>query len=188
MISEKANFRMRAALHAIRPGEPALPPELAAIVQDGPDRDLRGDDLAELLGVSMVYARACLMAAARPATALFSISEPHDDVIPVTTNVTFVASTPVGFEDHEQPLMVLSTEPAEFLYPCDDDQLRIMADTADALRELGLSREEAIAKVNAFWAVPAKRYPLLYGGWIGQQDGAGWARAMLDRAEVIIDG
>ena len=176
MTSEKANFRMRAALHAIRPGEPELPPELAAVVPDAPDRDFRGDDLAELLGVSMVYARACLLAADRPATALFSISEPHDGVVPVTTSVTIGTSAPAGFEDDERPLMVLSTEPAEFLYPCDDNQWRVMADTAAALEELGLSRDEATAKVNAFWGVASRRYSLLYGGWIGRQSGEHWAR------------
>jgi hypothetical protein len=188
LISEKANFRMRAALHAIRPGEPELPRELAAVVHEAPDRDLCGDDLAELLGVSMVYARTCLMVADRPATALFSISEPHDAVVPVTTSVTFGTSEPEGFEDDERPLLLLSTEPVEFLYPCDDNHLRVMADTAAALEDLGLSRSEAIAEVNAFWGQPNRRYSLLYGGWIGQQDGRGWARAMQGRTEVIIDG
>lgn len=178
MISEKANFRMRAALHAIRPGEPELPRELAAVVHEAPDRDLRGDDLAELLGLSIVYARACLSASDLPATALFSISEPHDAVVPVTTTVTFGTPVASGFENDERPLLALSNEPAEFLYPCDDNHLRVMADTAAALEDLGLSRAEAIVKVNAFWAVPSRRYSLLYGGWIGRQSGEHWARLM----------
>lgn len=178
MISEKANFRMRAALHAIRPGEPELPQELAAVVHEAPDRDLRGDDLAELLGLSIVYARACLSASDLLATALFSISEPHDAAVPVTTTVTFGTPVESGFENDERPLLALSNEPAEFLYPCDDNHLRVMTDTAAALEDLGLSRAEAIAKVNAFWGVASRRYSLLYGGWIEGQPGEHWARLM----------
>ncbi|MFS8098374.1 hypothetical protein LFM09_14665 [Lentzea alba] len=181
MISEKANVGMQAALHAIRPGEPALPADLVV----GSDRDFRGDDLAELLGLSMVYARAGLRAAGRPVTALFSISEPRDAVVPVTTSVTFGV---VDFADNNQPQMLLSTGPVEFLYACDDEQWRVMADTADALEDTGLSRDVAVAWVNEFWGDRNRRFSLLYGGWIGHQDGAGWARAILDRPEVITDG
>jgi hypothetical protein len=186
LISEKANARMRAALHAIRPGEPALPPDLAALVPSRPDREFRGDDLAELLGLSMVYARACL-AVDSSVTALFAISEPHDGVVPVTTSVTF-QGTPAGFEDDPRPLLVLSNEPAEYLYSCNEEQRRVMAETAAALEGLGLTRQAALARVNEFWGDRNRRYSLLYGGWIGQQDGAAWARAMPGSAEVIIDG
>jgi hypothetical protein len=177
LISEKANVRMQAALHAIRPGEPGLPPELAAVVPMAPDRDFRGDDLVELLGVSMEYARACLEAAGGPVTALFSISEPHDAVVPVTTSVTFGVS---DFTANEQPQMLLSTAETDFLYACDDVQTKIMADTVEALTAAGVPRAEATARVNAFWREPSRRYSLLYGGWIGQQDGAQWARAIID--------
>jgi hypothetical protein len=179
LISEKADYRMQAALHAIRPGEPVLPPGHVV----GEDREFSGDDLAELLGLSLVYARTSLRAA--PGTALFSISEPHDAVIPVTTSVTFGV---LDFADNDQPQMLLSTSPAEFMYACDDEQWRVMADTADALEDLGLSRDSAVAWVNEFWSDRNRRYSLLYGGWIGHQDGGSWARAILDRPEVIIDG
>ncbi len=217
MTSEKANFRMRAALHAIRPGDAALPPRLAAFVANGwfehpsgayllrsmfessrgpePDDDLLGyearvngwgiphsDDLAELLGVSMAYARACLGAADRPVTALFSISEPHDD-IPATTRVTFWVERPgvpylEGFEDYGQPLMMLSNEKTDFLYACDEDHERVMADTADVLEREGLSRDESVARVNEFWSEPNRRWALLYGGWIGRHPAEHWARLM----------
>lgn len=179
MISEKANVRMQAALHAIRPDEVPLPPSLAAVVPMAPDRDFRSDDLAELLGVSMGYARACLKVTGGPVTALFSISEPHDGVVPVTTEVTFLREPfREEFVDAPQPLMLLSTEPTTFLYACDDKQLAIMSDTADALVERGVPRDEAVARINAFWGDSSKRYPLLYGGWIGQQSGAEWASRM----------
>lgn len=207
MISEKANFRMRAALHAIRPGGVALPDALAATVAQGwvehesgayllrerleayhgtgseaeiNRRDIpRGDDLAELLGLSLDYARACLRTADRPVTALFSISEPYDDVIPVTTNVTFWAErgTPLeGFEDDVRPLMLLSTAKTDFLYACGKDHEKVMADTVRALTETGLSRDESVAKVNEFWGVPSRRWALLYGDWISRQSGEHWAR------------
>lgn len=134
----------------------------------------------------MVYARACL-AFARPGTALFAISEPHDGVVPVTTSVTF-QGVPDGFEDDPRPLLVLSNEPTEYLYSCNEEQLRVMAETAAALEGLGLARGEAVARVNEFWGDRNRRYSLLYGGWIGQQDGAAWARAMPGSTEVIIDG
>lgn len=207
MISEKANLRMRAALHAIRPEDVPLPEALATTVAQGwvdhesgayllgeragayrgagseaeaNSHDIpRGDDLAELLGVSLAFARACLRAADRPVTALFSISEPYDDVIPVTTNVTFWAErgTPLeGFEDDERPLMLLSTAHTDFLYACGDDDEKVMADTVRALTEQGLSREESVRKVNEFWGLPSRRWSLLYGGWIGQRPGEHWAR------------
>lgn len=216
LISEKANFRMRAALHAIRPGDVTLPDSLAAIVADGwvehpsgayllramfegyggagPDDDLVGsearingwgipgaDDLPALLGVSMAYARACLAVADRPVTALFSISEPHDDVIPVTTKVTFWVERPgipylPVFEDDDQPLMLLSTETTEFRYACGEADEKVMADTAEALERRGFGRIEAVAAVNGFWGVPSRRWALLYGDWIGRQAGEHWAR------------
>src|SRR3712207_8427236 len=52
---------------------------------------------------------------------IFSISEPHDGVVPVTTSVTFGVA---GFTDDEQPQMLLSTEPVTFLYACDDVQAK----------------------------------------------------------------
>ncbi|RAS70994.1 hypothetical protein C8D87_1011295 [Lentzea atacamensis] len=182
LISEKANFRMRAALHAIRPGEAPLPASLATTVahgwtehesgayllremadhSTGPKSDLhayeaqsnsqdipRGDDLAELLGVSLAYARACLRQAQKPVTALFSISEPYDDVIPVTTTVTFWAdrgTRPEGFEHDLKPLMLLSTAKTDFLYACTEDHEKVMADTAEALTAQGLSREESVKR------------------------------------------
>ena len=216
MISEKANFRMRAALHAIRPDGPTLPASLAAIVAGGwiehpsgayllrsmfegyrgagPDDDLlgyearvngwgipRGDDLAELLGVSMAYARACLDTADRPVTALFSISEPYDDVIPVTTKVTFWAERDgppylAEFENDGQPLMLLSNRKTDFLYACGESHEKVMADTVRALTETGLSRDESVARVNEFWGLPSRRWALLYGDWIGRQPGEHWAR------------
>lgn len=211
MISEKANFRMRAALHAIRPGDPELPPSLAATVAGGwlehpsgyllrsmfeacqgsddlpgeadvNGQDIpRGDDLAELLGVSMAYARACLQKAQRPVTALFSISEPYDDVIPVTTHVTFWTEPrdQEEFENAARPLMLLSTEPADFLYASNDEQWKVMADTVQALTESGLAREESVARVNEFWGLPSRRWALLYGGWIEQQTGEHWAQLMI---------
>ncbi|MEU0883486.1 hypothetical protein ABZ345_33175 [Lentzea sp. NPDC005914] len=219
MISEKANFRMRAALHAIRPGAVVLPDSLAAIVangwiehpsgayllrsmfegycRDGPGDDLLGyearvngwgipgmDDLAELLGVSMAYARACLRVANRPVTALFSISEPYDNVIPVTTKVTFWVERPGvpylrEFENDGQPLMVLSSEETDFLYASGDEQEKAMAETAEALGREGLTRQEAVARVNEFWGEPSRRWALLYGGWIGQQTGEHWARLIV---------
>ncbi|GAB2806401.1 hypothetical protein [Lentzea nigeriaca] len=209
MISEKANIRMRAALHAIRPGEALLPPSLAVIVAKGwvehesgayllremseskPDGDLRadeaeinsqdiprGDDLTELLGVSLAYARACLRQAQRPVTALFSISEPHDDVIPVTTNVTFWTAerTLPGFEDDIRPLMLLSNAKTDFLYSSTDEQKKVMADTVQALTDLGWDRDESVRKVNEFWGLPSRRWALLYGDWIGRQPGEHWAK------------
>jgi hypothetical protein len=184
LISEKANIRMRAALHAIRPDDTPLPDALAAMVANGQVEDSleipRQDDLADLLGVSLAYARACLRAADRPVTALFAISEPFDDVIPVTTHVTFGATAPdlTGFEHNEQPLMLLSTEPADFLYASNDEQEKVMADTVRALTEQGMSREESVAKVNEFWGVLSRRWALLYGDWIGGQPGKHWARLM----------
>ncbi|MGZ3143437.1 hypothetical protein ACVDFE_15880 [Lentzea chajnantorensis] len=46
-------------------------------------------------------------------TALFSISEPYDDVVPVTTHVTFWAHRREAedFVGSDQQLMLLSTEP-----------------------------------------------------------------------------
>jgi hypothetical protein len=218
LISEKANVRMRAALHAIRPGDAALPDSLAAIVAagwtehpsgayllrwlfenyrgTGPDDDLLGyearvngwgippaGELTELLGVSMAYARACLETADRPVTALFSISEPYDDVIPVTTKVTFWIDRPgvphlPDFENDGQPLMLLSTEKTDFLYACGEGQEKVMADTVDALCALGLSRDESVARVNEYWGEPGRRWSLLYGGWIEQWPGEHWARLM----------
>jgi hypothetical protein len=218
LISEKANFRMRAALHAIRPDAVTLPDSLVATVADGwiehpsgayllrsmfegyhgagPDDELLGyearvngwgiphsDDLAELLGVSMAYARACLEAADRPVTALFSISEPHDD-IPVTTKVTFWVERPGTayprkFEDNGQPLMLLSTRKTDFLYACGEHHEKVMADTVQALTEAGFSRDESVARVNEFWGLPSRRWALLYGDWIGQQPGDHWARLMI---------
>lgn len=182
MISEKANIRMRAALHAIRPGDTSLPPSLAAMVANGQVEDSleipRQDDLAELLGVSLAYARAGLRAADRPVTALFAISEPFDDVIPVTTHVTFGTTAPDlnEFEQDEQPLMLLSTEPTDFLYASNDEQEKIMADTAETLERQGLSRVDAVRGVNGFWGLPSRRWALLYGDWIGQQSAEHWAR------------
>lgn len=217
MISEKANFRMRAALHAIRPGDAALPPGLAAIVANGwfehpsgayllrsmfegyrgpgPDDDLLGsearingwgipdcDELTELLGVSMAYARACLRAADRPVTALFSISEAHDDV-PTTTKVTlWVEGHGVPylqeFENDGQPLMLLSTEKTDFLYACGEEHEKIMAETAGVLEREGLSRDESVARVNEYWSEPNRRWALLYGGWLGRHPAEHWARLM----------
>ena len=195
MISEKANVRMQAALHAIRPDEVPLPPSLAAVVEAGwtehpsgdyalQEQDIpRCDEVSELLGLSLTYARECLLAADRPVTALFTISEPHGGVIPVTTKVTFSSGAPdvmPGFEDAAQPLMLLSTAETEFLYACDDEQAKIMSDTVEALTASGMPREEATARVNAFWRAPSRRYSLLYGGWIGHTDGGQWARAIID--------
>ncbi len=183
MISERANIRMQAALHAIRPAEAELPASLAAVVGDEPRMNglemPRSDSLTELLGVSLAYARACLRAVNRPLTALFAISEPHDGAIPVTTRVTFL-DEPFGqaFDDASQPLMLLSTEPTTFLYACDGKQLAVMSDTADALVSLGLPDDEAVTRVNAFWEDRNRRYSLLYGGWIGQQSGTEWAARM----------
>lgn len=213
MISEKANLRMRAALHAIRPDEAPLPPTLATTATKGwtehdsgacllrnlsdgtsPDGELqtyeaninsqeipRGDDLAELLGVSLDYARACLRQAQKPVTALFSISEPYDDVIPVTTTVTFWAERGThleGFENDIRPLMLLSTAKTDFLYACGEDHEKVMADTAMALTAQGLSRDESVRKVNEFWGLPSRRWALLYGDWIGRQPGEHWAHLM----------
>lgn len=212
MISEKANLRMRAALHAIRPGEAPLPPSLATTVAKGwtehesgaylltemasngtsPNGDLhayeaetnsreipRGDDLSELLGVSLAYARACLQQTQRPVTALFSISEPYDDVIPVTTKVTFWTERGThleGFENDVLPLMLLSNVRTDFLYACGDDHEKVMADTVRVLTEQGLARDESVRKVNEFWGVPSRRWALLYGDWIGRRPGEHWAR------------
>jgi hypothetical protein len=179
LISEKANARMRAALHAIRPGDVPLPASLVAAAEQGTSLEIpRQDELADLLAISLAYARACLRAADRPATALFAISEPYDDVIPVTTRVTLSADAPVlsGFEDDERPLMLLSTEKTDFLYASDDEQEKVMADTAETLERQGLSREEALRGVNEFWGVPSRRWALLYGGWIGRQSAEHWAR------------
>lgn len=205
MISEKANIRMRAALHAIRPDEAPLPPSLAAIVAKGwvehesgayllremsarTDGELeaeinsvdipRGDDLNELLGISLAFARACLQQAQKPVTALFSISEPHDDVIPVTTNVTFWTAehTVPGFEDDLRPLMLLSNAKTDFLYSSTEEQKKVMADTVQALTDQGWDRDESVRKVNEFWGLPSRRWALLYGDWIGRQPGEHWAR------------
>ncbi|WP_112230144.1 hypothetical protein [Lentzea atacamensis] len=141
----------------------------------------RGNDLAELLGVSLAYARACLRQAQKPVTALFSISEPYDDVIPVTTTVTFWAERGTrleGFEDDIQPMMLLSTAKTDFLYACDDDHEKVMTDTARALTAQGLPRDESVRKVNEFWGEPSRRWALLYGGWIGRRPGEHWARLM----------
>jgi hypothetical protein len=186
LISERANVRMRAALHAIRPGDTSLPPALSAMVAKGQvEQSLeipRQDDLAELLGVSMAYARACLRAADRPVTALFAISEPFDDVIPVTTHVTIGPATPDldEFEHDEQPLMLLSTEPTDFLYASNDEQEQVMAETAGTLERRGLSRAEAVHGVNEFWGVPSRRWALLYGDWIGRQSAEHWARLVTE--------
>ncbi|HEX8867611.1 MAG TPA: hypothetical protein VF821_18275 [Lentzea sp.] len=180
LISEKANVRMRAALHAIRPGDVPLPAELADAAVKGESLEIpRQAELADLLAVSMAYARACLQAG-RSLTALFAISEPYDDVIPVSTHVTVSTTVPdlLGFEDDERPLMLLSTEPADFLYACNDEQEKVMAETAEALEREGLARAEALARVNEFWGVPSRRFALLYGDWIGQQPGEHWARLM----------
>lgn len=178
MISEKANVRMQAALHAIRPAEVALPESLAAgVTQDG--EMPRSESLTDLLGQALAYARTCLRAADRPVTALFAISEPHDGDIPVTTRVTFLEELfGEEFDDAPQPLMLLSNEPATFLYACDDRQFAVMSETADALVVRGVPREEAVARINEFWADSSRRYSLLYGGWIGQQSGAEWASRM----------
>jgi hypothetical protein len=205
LISEKANIRMRAALHAIRPDEAPLPPSLAAIVAKGwvehesgayllremsarTDGELeaeinsvdipRGDDLNELLGISLAFARACLQQAQKPVTALFSISEPHDDVIPVTTNVTFWTAehTVPGFEDDLRPLMLLSNAKTDFLYSSTEEQKKVMADTVQALTDQGWDRDESVRKVNEFWGLPSRRWALLYGDWIGRQPGEHWAR------------
>ncbi|WP_189257390.1 hypothetical protein [Lentzea flava] len=138
----------------------------------------RGDDLAELLGVSLAYARACLRQAQRPVTALFSISEPHDDVIPVTTNVTFWTAerTEPGFEHDIRPLMLLSNAKTDFLYSSTDEQEKVMADTVQALTDQGLPWDESVRKVNEFWGLPSRRWALLYGDWIGQRPGEHWAR------------
>jgi len=181
LISEKANVRMRAALHAIRPGDTPLPAALADTAAKGEITSLeipRQDELTELFAISMAYARACLQAADRPATAMFAISEPYDDVIPVTTHVWLCAVAPdlTGFEDDERPLMLLSTEQTDFLYASNDGQETVMADTASALERRGLSREEALRRVNEFWGEPNRRWSLLYGGWIERQPGEHWAR------------
>ncbi|MEV6242264.1 hypothetical protein [Lentzea sp. NPDC051838] len=181
MISEKANVRMRAALHAIRPGDVTLPVSLAEMAARTTSLEIpRQDELADLLAISMAYARACLQAADRPLTALFAISEPYDDVIPVSTSVTFSAEVPdlVGFEDDELPLMLLSTEPTDFLYASNDEQAKVMADTTEALKRQGHSEVDAVALVNEFWAEPGRRFALLYGDWIGQQTGEHWARLL----------
>ena len=192
LISEKANVRMRAALHAIRPGDVPLPAVLEDVVAKGWVEDSsngcllhsleipRQDELAGLLAVSLAYARACLLAARRPITALFAISEPFDDVIPVTTHVTLWSTVPDlhDFENNEQPLMLLSTEPAEFRFASNDEQVKVMADTADTLERQGMPRAEAVRRVNEFWGLPSRRWSLLYGGWIGQQPGEHWARLM----------
>ncbi|WP_157985174.1 hypothetical protein [Lentzea terrae] len=188
MISEKANVRMRAALHAIRPGDVPLPAALAETVANGwtesdggPLHSLeipRQDELTELLAVSLAYARTCLRAADRPVTALFAISEPFDDAIPVTTHVSLWTTAPGlhDFENNEQPLMLLSTEPADFLYASNDEHEKVMADTAETLERQGLSRVEAVRKVNEFWGQPSRRWALLYGDWIGQRHGEHWAK------------
>ncbi|WP_156213443.1 hypothetical protein [Lentzea aerocolonigenes] len=181
VISEKANFRMRAALHAIRPGEVLLPASLAAAAEKGDSLEIpRQDELADLFAISLAYARACLRAADRPATALFAISEPYDDVIPVSSHVTLFDDAPAvtGFEDDGQPLMLLSTEKADFRYACNDEQAKVMADTTEALKRQGHSEEDAVALVNEFWAEPGRRWALLYGDWIGQQTGEHWARLL----------
>ena len=190
MISEKANVRMRAALHAIRPGDVPLPDALAGTVANGwtesgggPLHSLeipRQDELTDLLAVSMAYARACLRAADRPIIALFAISEPFDDAIPVTTRVSLWSTAPHlnDFEHNEQPLMLLSTEPTDFLYAANDEQEKVMADIAATLERRGLSRAEAVRRVNEFWGEPSRRWALLYGDWIGRQSGEHWARLM----------
>lgn len=191
MISEKANVRMRAALHAIRPGDVPLPASLVAQgwIEDEDGGSLlhsleipRQDDLAELLAVSLAYARACLRATDRPATALFAISEPFDDVIPVTTHVSLWSTTPGlhDFENNEQPLMLLSTEPTEFLYASNDEQAKAMAGTAQVLTGKGLTKDEARQRVNEFWGVPSRRWALLYGDWIGRHPAGHWARLMTE--------
>ena len=112
---------------------------------------------------------------------MFSISEPHDDVIPVTTNVTFWAERGThlpGFEDDVRPLMLLSTAKTDFLYACGDDHENVMADSVRALVAQGWSREESVRRVNEFWGLPSRRWALLYGGWIGRQPGEHWARLM----------
>lgn len=186
MISEKANVRMRAALHAIRPGDVPLPASLADRVTEGwMEHDSleipRQDELADLLAVSMAYARACLQAADRPVTALFAISEPYDDVIPVTTHVSFSTVLPNlnEFEDHERPLMLLSTEKTDFLYASNDEQEKVMAETAETLERQGLSREESLRRVNEFWGEPSRRWALLYGDWIGKQQAGHWAQLII---------
>jgi len=181
LISEKANVRMRAALHAIRPGDTLLPKALADTAAKGEITSLeipRQDELTELFAISMAYTRACLRAADRPATALFAISEPYDDVIPVTTHVWLCAAAPdlTGFEDDERPLMLLSTEKTDFLYASNDEHENVMAVTAEALERGGLSHEEALRRVNEFWGEPNRRWSLLYGGWIERQPGEHWAR------------
>lgn len=94
----------------------------------------------------------------------------------MSTHVTFLEEPfRKDFDDAPRPLMLLSTEPTAFLYACDDKQLAVMSDTADALVGRGVARHEAVARINAFWADSSRRYSLLYGGWIGQQSGAEWA-------------
>ncbi|GHH50274.1 hypothetical protein GCM10017774_58860 [Lentzea cavernae] len=137
------------------------------------------DDVGVLIEWSTRYARECLRRADREVKALFTFSEPHDDV-PRTARVTFWAEHPgnlpysADFLEWDTPAMVLSNEPVTFLYPCDDIQQELMEEMAGVMvAELGLGAAEAVTRVNAFWHDHRR---LLHSGLADHQDARYWAR------------